>query len=331
MSSSSSPLEASAATHEVPHPPAVGAVQNDLGFGTRVAEQSKQRYINRDGSFNVRRLGLRYFQSMTAYHALLTVSWPKFQLIVAGTYLVTNLIFAVGFVLCGPGALRGAEGSTTAERFWEAFFFSVQTLATIGYGHMSPRSMTANFLVSIEALLGLLGFALITGMLFARFSRPVAKILYSEKAIIAPFQGETAFMFRIANQLSNQLINVEAFVSFSRWVYENGRKVRRFHELKLERPKVMFFPLHWVVVHPIAADSPMRGLTQADLENSDAEFVIMLTGVDELFAQSVHSRMSYKHDEVVWGAKYRDMFRGIEDGVISIDMSEIHSFDRIPL
>lgn len=307
------------------------AVQDDLGLGTRVVEKSRKRYINRDGSFNVRRLGLRYFESMTAYHAFILMSWPKFQLTVASAYLVTNVLFAVGFFLCGPNALRGSEATNARERFWEAFFFSVQTLATIGYGHISPRGLAANVLVAVEALAGLLGFAIITGMLFARFSRPVAKIVYSQSAIVAPFQGGTAFMFRIANKLSSQIINVEAVVSFSRWVSENGRRVRRFYELNLERKKVMFFPLHWVIVHPIDQSSPLFGLTEADLEDSDAEFVIMLTGVDELFAQSVHSRMSYKHEEIVWGAKFRDMFRGLDDGVVSIDMSEIHSIDRVSL
>jgi inward rectifier potassium channel len=207
----------------------------------------------------------------------------------------------------------------------------VQTLATIGYGHVSPRGIPANVLVAVEAISGLLGFAIITGMLFARFSRPVAKIVYSQSAIIAPYRDGNAFMFRIANKLSSQIINVEAVVSFSRWVDENGRRVRRFYELNLERKKVMFFPLHWVVVHPIDESSPMRGLTQEDLVESDAEFVIMLTGIDELFAQSVHSRMSYKHDELIWGAKFRDMFRGLDDGMISIDMSEIHAIDKVQL
>ncbi len=314
-----------------PGPPPKPTEQDDLGLGSRVVEKSKQRYVNPDGSFNVRRLGLRYFESMTAYHALILMSWPRFQLTVAGAYLITNFFFATCFFLCGPQAMRGSEATDGAGRFWEAFFFSVQTLATIGYGHISPRGTAANILVAIEALIGLLGFALITGMLFARFSRPVAKIVYSKTAIISPHRDQTAFMFRIANQLTSQLINVEAVVSCSRWVDENGRRVRRFSELTLERKKVMFFPLHWVIVHPIDESSPLFGLTYHDLVESDAEFIIMLTGIDELFAQSVHSRMSYKHDELIWGAKFRDMFRGLEDGKVSVDMREIHAVDRVTI
>jgi len=330
MSSTPTPF-GSAAAFPPSHEPKSDAVNNDLGLGSRVAEQSRQRYINRDGTFNVRRQGLRYFESMTAYHAFILMSWPKFQVTVISAYLATNVVFAIAFYLCGPDALRGSEAHTNLERFWEAFFFSVQTLATIGYGHVSPRGIPANILVAVEAISGLLGFAIITGMLFARFSRPVAKILYSDRALVAPYQQGSAFMFRIANKLSSQITNVEAVVSFSRWVNENGRRVRRFYELKLERKKVMFFPLHWVIVHPIDETSPLNGLAQQDLVESDAEFVVMITGIDELFAQSVQSRMSYKHEEIVWGAKFRDMFRSAENDLISIDLAEIHSFDKVPL
>jgi inward rectifier potassium channel len=300
----------------------------DLGFGSRVAQQSRVRFLNRDGTFNVVRRGLSFFRSQNTYHWLLTISWVKFFLIVIAGYFVANILFAFGYILCGPGALRGVEGATLADRLSEAFFFSVQTLATIGYGRVSPNGLAANLLVTIEALAGLLSFALATGLLFARFSRPSAKILFSNEAIIAPYQDTTAFEFRIANERSNQLIEVEATVTLSRLETDRGERIRKFYNLSLERKRVVFLPLHWVIVHRIDETSPLYGITPEDFESSDAEFLILLTAIDETFAQTVHARSSYKHHEVVWGAKFRDMFLPSDDGMISIDMRRLHEIER---
>lgn len=304
-------------------------VNRDLGFGSRVTEQSHERFLNRDGSFNVSRKGLPFFQSLNLYHWLLTISWLKFQLIVIASYFLTNLIFATGYLLCGSGALEGSTGTTLQERFFEAFFFSVQTLATIGYGKISPAGLAANLLVTIEALTGLLGFALATGLLFARFSRPQAKIVFSERAVIAPYKGITAFEFRIINQRSNQLIDVHMTLVLSRLETVNGRTVRKFYALPLEREQVVFFPLHWVIVHPITEASPLYGITEEQFKTSDAEFLILLTGVDETFAQTVHARSSYKHTEVVWNAKFKDMFNKEDNAGLSVDMRLLHEIEGV--
>ena len=306
-------------------------VNRDLGLGTRVAQKSHKRFLNRDGSFNVRRTGLPFFRSLSPYHALLTMSWTKFFLLISGAYFVINILFAFGYYLCGPGALYGLEGYTFEHAFYEEFFFSVQTLATIGYGRMSPHSMGANVLVTFEALVGLLGFALATGLLFARFSRPIAKIIYSKPAVIAPYQGITAFEFRIANERSNQLIQVQATVVLSRLETKNGITFREFHTLQLERDQVMFLPLHLVIVHPIGKKSPLYGVTDEEFNKSDAEFLILLTGVDETFSQTVHSRSSYKHHEVVWGARFKDMFLHGDDDMLGIDMRLIDEIEKAEL
>ena len=300
---------------------------NDLGFGSKLAEESTARLLNRDGSFNVERAGLSVFQSLGLYHYLLTISWGRFHLMAALAYFVTNLIFAGGYFLCGPESLHGSTAKTPFAHYLDAFFFSVQTLATIGYGRLTPNGIPANVLVSFEALLGLLGFALITGILFARFSRPTMRIVFSNHAVVAPYRGITAFEFRIANQRNSQLVNVEATVVMSLRDPETGK--RKFSGLTLERDKVMFFPLHWVVVHPIDEQSPMRGMTGESLAECDAEFFVLLSATDEVFSQTVHARSSYKFDEVIWEAKFTDMFQRIEGGRVAIDLRNIHGIERL--
>src|SRR6478672_11635806 len=188
----------------------------DLGFGAVVARESRQRFLNRNGTFNVRRDGFGYWQSLSAYHYLLNITWPKFLAYVAALYIGTNVIFAVLYVTCGAHALTGFEGEATNLRFVTAFFFSVHTLATIGYGSIAPVNLAANILVTLESLVGLLGFAMIGGFVFARFSRPRARILFSENAIIAPYRGITALMFRVVNEKASQLVDLEARVLLSR-------------------------------------------------------------------------------------------------------------------
>ena len=257
------------------------------------------------------------------------MSWVKFHTMVVLSYFLVNVLFAFAYLACGSEAIQGSEATSTGGRFFDAFFFSVQTLATIGYGKISPSGFAANIVVAFEALTGLFGFALATGLLFARFSRPNAKIQYSEKAVIAPFHSITGFMFRIVNERQNQLIEVTATLTFSRMELHNNKQTRRFYPLPLERDKVTFFPLHWTIVHPIDEKSPLFGVSQKELEESDAEFAILLTGIDETFSQSVHSRSSYKHDEVVVGAKFRDMFLPTENGVVRVDLRRLSDIEQV--
>jgi inward rectifier potassium channel len=242
--------------------------------------------------------------------------------LVVASYLLCNLLFAAAYVACGPGALVG-PGEPGVLR---AFFFSVETFSTIGYGIVGPAGLAANLVVTVEALVGLLWLALATGLLFARFSRPTARILFSRRAVVAPYRGGTAFEFRIANARSSQLIEVEAKVLFARFEQAGGRAVRRFYPLELERSSVVFFPLAWTIVHPITPASPLYGLTAEDLRASDAEFLVLLSGVEEAFAQRVHARSSYKGDEIAWGARFSDILHhptGREP--ITIDVGRLDS------
>lgn len=304
---------------------------HDLGFGSRISQDSHRRLLNRDGSFNVERKRLPFFDSLSPYHSLLSISWTRFYVLVLSGYLLFNILFAAGYYACGPGSLAGAEERTGELRFLEDFFFSVQTSTTIGYGRIAPVSTMANILASIEALTGLLGFALATSLMFARFSKPDAKVLYSTRAVIAPYRGINALMFRIANQRNNQLIQVGVQVLLSRFEKEDASRVRRFHRLTLERDEVTFFPLTWTVVHPIDRTSPLHGLTEKEFVETESEILVLISATDETFSQTVNSRSSYRADEVVWGAKFSDVFGQRPDGTIVVDLHRLHAFDRVPL
>src|SRR6185312_13735394 len=322
------PLVAVADTKTLQAPPTADDDPNrDLGFGAVVSHDSRKRLLNRDGSFNVVREGLSFLQSLSPYQFLLTTTWPRFLGLIVAFYLVTNAVFAAAYTAAGPGQIAGATATGLGPRLLEMFFFSVQTFATIGYGGMHPVGLAANLLVTLESLVGLLGFALATGILFSRFSQPTAKILFSRNAIIAPYRDITAFEFRIANAHNNELIQVEAKVLVSR-VKKDGSGNREFLNLKLEREKVVFFPLTWTVVHPIDKDSPLWGQTQKDLAASEAEFLVLLTAIDDTFFQTVHARSSYKADEVVCGARFASVFNPLTPGgVLSVDIGRLDEIE----
>lgn len=291
----------------------------DLGFGSVVSEQRKLRLLNRDGSFNVQRIEPGLWHRIASYHGLLTMSWPRFFAVVVATYLGINVIFAELYLLCGDAGLRGEEQT---NHFLRAFFFSVHTFATIGYGDIVPTGLPANLLVTAEALVGLLSLALATGLLFARFSRPSARILYSRRAVIAPYRGITAFEFRVVNGTDSELIDLSANLVLSRFEEDGGGgRQRRYHTLALERSSVAFFPLSWTVVHPIDESSPLYGWDRERLVASEAEFLVLITGTDETFSQSLHSRSSYIAEEVAWNARFRSMFQS--DGRLGVDVGKL--------
>ncbi len=214
----------------------------------------------------------------------------------------------------------------------QAFFFSVHTFSTIGFGNILPATAAANFVVTAESLIGLLSFALATGLIYARFSRPTAAILFSQHAVVAPYQeSKRAFMFRIANSRQNQLIEVAAKVLLTRFEEnELGIRTRRYYQLQLERNSVTFFPLTWTVVHPIDENSPLNGVTPEQLAASNAEFLVLLSGTDETFSQVVHARSSYRYNELVWGAKFGNLF-GRQHSELIVDMRKFHKIEPAPL
>ncbi len=301
----------------------------DLGFSTKVMRESVLRLLNRDGTFNVSRGGLPLFKSLNLYQALLSMPWWQFNLTLIGLYLLINLVFASLYYLCGPNALTGLEGMSGGEHFLQAFFFSVQTLTTVGYGHISPAGLSANLLVILEAFIGLSGFAVAAALMFARFARPVANILFSNQAVIGPYHGTTSFAFRIANGSPNELIEVEVRILLCMTQTHAGVRTRHFYQLDLERHRASFFPLDWTVAHPITEDSPLSTVTSQELRKQDAEFLVLINAVDDKSSQAVHARSSYKWNEVVWGARFKDMYRHTRDGRMSIDLKRIHDIQEV--
>ncbi len=277
----------------------------DLGFGDKLNETG-QRLINKDGSFNVVKTGMA---AWTPYQDLVEMSWGKFFLIILIFYVFVNSVFALGFVIIGIDAISGVHDGGFSLDFAHAFFFSIQTFTTVGYGAMSPVGFAANVFASLDALVGLMAFALATGLFFARFAKPKAMLAFSNKAIIAPYYDITSFQFRIANRRDNKIINLKATVTMS-WLEktEEGKKVRRFAPLELEREKVMLLPLNWTIVHPITEDNPLYKKTAADLREMEVEFLILLEGYDESYAQVVYCSSSYSSQEINWGVKFAQMY-----------------------
>ena len=303
---------------------------NDLGYGAVVSRHSGQRLLNRDGSFNVVRSGLGLIQGLAPYHHLLTITWPRFLGLVGLAYVALNVLFAVAFVACGPQALLGPGVDMLGGRFSRAFFFSVQTFATIGYGQIGPNGFAANIVVTVEALVGLMYQALATGLLFARFARPTASILFSHHAVVAPYHNGSALMFRVANRRRNEIIRVEAQVLFSSMEPDGVGTTRRYQVLPLERNSVTFFPLAWTIVHPIDEASPLSGQTRDELEQRQAEILVLLSGTDETFAQTVHARSSYRADEITWNARFRSMFfQKPNHPQVAVDVTRLHEIELL--
>ncbi len=304
--------------------------RQDLGFGTKMTD-SKTRLITNNGQFNVKRKGQSFWAWFNAYNRLITMSWRKFFLLVISIYFVLNLVFASLYYLIGVEHLVGVDMTNTHSQFWDAFFFSAQSLTTVGYGRIAPIGFAASWLASIEALMGLMMFALITGLLYGRFSRPNPRILFSKNAIIAPYLDTNAYMFRMVNEKSNQIINMEVSLVFSKVEEKEGQRNRRYLGLTLERSKVNFFPTNWTLVHAITEESPLFGETLESLAATDAEFMIAVQGIDDTFADAVHIRHSYFHDELVWGAKYKPMLENDGEESYVLDLSKIDDYDQVAL
>lgn len=298
----------------------------DLGFGSSLSKRSNFRLLNRDGSFNIQRHQRGLWRALFSYNALIEMNWGKFFLTVMGIYLFINSMFAVGYLACGENSLLGDAG---VSRFLRAFFFSVHTFATIGYGNVVPHGLAANVLVTIESLAGLICFALVAGLVFARFSRPTAQIIYSDRALIAPYRGGQSLQFRILNGRDNELLELHASVILSRFESAGPGRQRRFYPLELERSLVTFFPLNWTVVHPIDERSPLHGWDEAMLLRSEAEILILLTATDDTFAQVVHNRASYTADEIVWGARFLPILNEDGTGLPTHVAERLHRFEAV--
>jgi inward rectifier potassium channel len=293
----------------------------DPGF-TEQYRGELQRIINRRGQFNVRKRGTTW-RDIHPYLFMVNVSWPAFAAIIFAGYVIANVAFAFVYLRIGVEHLRGEQASTAFGHFLNAFFFSAQTFTTVGYGSLSPEGLAANMVASLQALLGLMAFAIATGLLFGRFSRPVARLAFSEQMVVAPYQGGQSLQFRLANRRTNNLMEIEARVLLMTVEDSDRGLLRKYTPLTLERAAVQFLPLTWTVVHPIDEASPLWGLTAADLARMQAEFLILIKAFDDTFFQTVHVRHSYRHQEVVLGARFVIAFEADARGEMVLDLRRL--------
>jgi inward rectifier potassium channel len=300
----------------------------EIGFGTKVYE-ANQRLVTRNGRSNVKRKGLPFPQEFSFYHSLITMPWWKFNIVVAVSYLSVNLFFAVLYYYIDIANINGMVARNNFERFMEAFFFSTQSLTTVGYGRLNPVGLVDSTIAAFESMTGLLGFALATGLLYGRFSRPVARLLFSESALLAPYRDMQGFMVRFANKKAHDLIEVEAQIIFSWVVIEDGKELRKFENLELEIKRISVLSSTWTLVHPIDDNSPMKDFSVTDLVVRKVEVLVNIKAFDESFSQTVYSRTSYKYDEIIPGAKFISATAPDPDGSIVVRLDRISDYEKV--
>ena len=303
---------------------------NDTGFGSQ-ANRIGGRFVNKDGSFNLKKVGWPYLKRVSFYSYLLELSWLKFLGIIILFYLLINIIYTAIYLLIGHNQLQGFLTHTEWGRIKEVFYFSTQTFTTVGYGRINPVADGANIVASIETMSGWLFFAIVTGLLYGRFTRPKAYIAFSEIALISPYQNTTALMFRLVPYKNiHHLTDVKVGVNISFQVIEEDKPSYKFYQLNLERSRIDMFNMNWTVVHPITDDSPLLNFTSEDLESSDLELLVQVSGFDPIFSNVVMARTSYTYKEVIWGARFRPMYHESEDGTTTIlELNKLHEFDEI--
>ncbi len=304
---------------------------NDPGLGQKYSKRTPQKIINDDGTFNVKRIGNNSFIN-DAYHYLLNLSWGKFILLVFGFYLAANLFFACLYYWVGVENLSGANMQSNFDEFMSSFFFSVQTFTTVGYGGISPNGGGASTIAAVEALIGLMSFAFITGMLFGRFSNPTAKILFSKNALISPYKGEgRGLMLRLANQRHSELIETSATLLMMSVEKRGEEFSRNYTRLELEIDSINFFALNWTLVHPIDEKSPLYQKDIKFFEDHDVEFLVLIKSFDDSFSQTVYARYSYKWDQVIWGAKFERPYKVDDDGKVVMNLNELDNYTKASL
>jgi inward rectifier potassium channel len=285
-----------------------------------------RRISQKNGRFQVEGMGKWYRYWRDPYHLLLTIPWLGFVGVVAGGYLLLNLGFALLYLLGGDCLIGARSGS-----FEDAFFFSVHTLGSIGYGVIAPKTTYANVIVTMEAIASLLVIAVVTGLSFARFSKPTARVLFSKIAVITPYNSQPTLMFRAANRRSNQIFEAEIRVYLSRdEITAEGDRFRRVYELALVRNRNPSFSLSWSIMHPIDEQSPLYNYDPDRFAADRVQIITSLTGLDETVAYTIQSRHIYDHQDLRWNHRFVDIIRDVENGDRLIDYSYFHDAEQIP-
>ena len=280
----------------------------------------------RFGSTEVRRLGAKRHLTSDYFHRLLRARWRSVIALLASGYFGGNLLFALGYWAAGDVIENARPGS-----FLDAYFFSSQTMATVGYGKLHPIGAWANVLASIEAFVGLLGFAVAAGLIFAKFSRPTAKIVFSRTAVVQRRDGQLCLVFRVVNERNNQVLEAGLSATFlCTRVTAEGERLRQMTDMKLVRNRTPVFSLTWTAIHPIDADSPLFEKTPADLQAMAAEVIVAFAGVDDAFSSAIHARHSYLPQELEWGRRFQDLLNREPSGAVVIDYSKFHLTQDAP-
>ncbi|MBS1652431.1 MAG: hypothetical protein JSU07_10510 [Bacteroidetes bacterium] len=296
-----------------------------LGFGTKNFNK-QTRFLNKNGSVNVKRLDGDFLGRIDFYHSLITMKWRNFVLLVLSCYFITNLFFAALYYWAGTEHFGNLAGVDEPQKFIELFFFSAQTLTTVGYGYIYPKSTLVSAIAAVESMTGLLAFAIATGVLYGKFSRPQTHVRYSKHCLISPYENITGFMFRIANTTQNELIETEVKVTLT--MNDLKTQERLFLQLPLEIDKIGFMPLSWTIVHPINEDSPIYNFTKQDFINAEAEFIIMFKAINDTYSQNVYSRTSYKANEIIMNAKFKPLKRTQRGNKITIDLRKLNEIEQ---
>lgn len=302
-------------------------IQNnqDTGFGDK-ASQMGGRMVNRDGTFNIQRLGIPFFTRVSSYHSMLTMPRWRFILVIFNAYFIINCFFTLLYWLAGPSGLEGVASEHSFERVKELFFFSTQTFTTVGYGRVNPVGELTNWIAAIESLIGFLSFAIAAGLLYGRFSRPRSFVRFSEKMLLTNYQGGKALMFRLVGYKDDHILtNVEIKVSARLFSPEGNYQ---FYNLDLERSHVDSLVLNWTIVHPINEKSPFWGLSQEDIQNLQPEVSALLIGFDEVYSSTVMARNSYALNDLFFGYRFAPMyFRGKSN--TKLDLSLLDSVEEV--
>lgn len=304
---------------------------DNTGFGPNSSIEGG-RLINSDGSTNLKKRGIPVWERVSIYHTLIRMKGRSFFIFVLLWYTAINLFFAVIYFATGVEHLVGGDASVTNfDKFMEAFFFSSQTLTTVGYGRVAPSGLLTNAIASVESLMGILIFAVMTGLIYGRFSRPRAYILFSPNVLIAPYKQGKALMLRIATYKNNHLTDVEPLLTLA--VHEkdeNDKVITRFYTLRLEIAKVNSLALSWTLVHAINEDSPLYNFTKADIADSKMELIVIVKAFDDHFSNTVQQRTSYTHKQFVYGAKFLPMFQRAQDGEYTLlELDKINAHEMV--
>ncbi len=304
---------------------------SNTGFGANAINYGG-RFVNKNGDANVRKTGIGLFKQISWYHAMINISRWKFVIVVISFYILINLLFAAVYYLIGAQYLNGITATNELGKFSQIFFFSAQTYTTVGYGHVNPTGFLTSVVSAFQALLGLLTFAIATGLFYGRFSKPKAHILFSENALIAPYNGGKALMIRLTPFKNTNLTDVEAKITLGIHVKENAVFVNKFYNLELEISKLNLLTLSWTLVHPITETSPLYGFTQEDFLKIEGELLVYLKMFDDMFSNTVVKRTSYIFEEVVYGAKFNPMFsKNKQNTQTVLHIDKLNSFELVSL